>query len=129
MKLAIVLIALTVSGGVAGTLALAGAQLILEGQQLISDANTEAAAGNAQWAHYCQENGSQTTGCNGTPPFGPGIDQPQGQQGARETRLGQGILQGDLVPVAVTGILAFLLVWILRKPATKQRFGRFDRRR
>ncbi|MCI4326786.1 MAG: hypothetical protein L3K16_04020 [Thermoplasmata archaeon] len=97
----VLLLGLVAAGAVFGTLAVVGEQLVLGGQGQIQGANAWVNAQNAQWAQYCAQNGSQTIGCNGPPPLSSGIEQPQGQAGARELRFGQGLLTDSVAPLGV----------------------------
>jgi hypothetical protein len=111
---AVLLLGLVVAGAVFGTLAAVGEQLVLGGQSQISDSNAWVDSQNAHWAQYCAQNGSQTPGCNGPPPLGPGIDQAQGQAGTRELRLGQELITDSLVPLGVAVLLAVVGEWVRR---------------
>jgi predicted PurR-regulated permease PerM len=119
VKLVVLVIVLVVAGSVTGTLVLAGAQLIVQGQQSIAAAQAQTNAQNAQWAQYCRENGSQTPGCNGPSPYGTGLAQPLGEDGQQEVRVGQGIVHDALVPAAVSAILAIAYLWLVRRSSPR----------
>ncbi|MCI4355981.1 MAG: hypothetical protein L3K18_02400 [Thermoplasmata archaeon] len=108
------LLALTVLGATAATLGVAGGQLVVQGQQSIAQSNAWANQQNSQWAHYCEENGSQTVGCPG-PRVSSGIDQPQGQAGEREAQLGNQILEYSLILLGATVAVAIGYGLILRR--------------